>query len=158
MLPSSVSGVVPIEEMRGDDQEDTALLRASYEKAEAFLLGQKWCFGFGDVYFGDGVGGVVSVFLVRIDPVPTGVDQWLWVIVGDLPPAYLVIDQSPTPVDALKCYIAEIRRWVSLAHESKTSSDVIPTNVPAAPEFAEKLDIRVNLLEEVIIPLLESRK
>lgn len=158
MLPHSVSGVVPIEAMQGEDQADTELLRTSLDVAQSFLLSQKWCFGLGDIYFGDGIGGIVSIFLMEIDPVFVGIDQWLWVIVGDLPPVYLVIDQSPTPIEALRAYIAEMRRWVALAHENKASPDVIPVNKPATSKYAELLESKLNALEEIVIPQLEAGK
>ena len=151
MFPTAVSGVVPIEEMRGDDPQDMELLRADYEKAKDFLLRQKWCFGLGDIYFGEGIGGIVSIFLVQIDPIPTGVDQWLWVIVGDIPPAYLVIDECPTPIEALKAYIALRRRWVELAYASETSPDVMPVEVPSTPYHAHLLERRLNILERLLI-------
>ena len=156
MFPSSLSGVVPIEAMRGDDPLDTELLRADYEKARSFLLRHKWCFGLGEAYFGEGVGGIVSIFLVQIDPVPICVDQWLWVIVGDIPPAYLVTDGSPTPMEALKTYIALGRRWVELAYASETSPEVMPVEVPADPYHAEILERRLNILEEILFGAKEQ--
>ena len=88
MIPAGISGVVPIAEMLGDDEEETALLQTAYREARAFLLSHKWCFGIREMSFGAGLGRVVSVFLAQLDPIPTGVDEWLWVIVGDVPPAY----------------------------------------------------------------------
>jgi hypothetical protein len=156
MLPTSVSGVVPIEQMRGDDPEDLELLRADFEKARSFLLNQTWCFGLGEVYCGEGIGGIMSIFLMELDPVPTGVDQWLWVIVGDIPSAYFVIDQYQTPIDALKGYIAARRRWVELAYGGETSPDVMPVDVPANPHYAEILERRLNILEKFISPKEEN--
>ena len=46
------------------------------------------------------IGGVVAVFLFRIDG-PPEVDPLLWVVVGDLPTAYLVTDDAPSPAIAL---------------------------------------------------------
>lgn len=150
MLPPSVSGVLPIEEMRGDDQTDTELLRADYEKARSFLLSHKWCFGIGRAYFGEGIGGIVSIFLLELDPVPTGIDRWLWVVIGDLPAAYFVVDECANPTEALKWYITERRRWVELAFEGMTWPDVMPVDVPANPYHAEMLERRLNLLEKLI--------
>lgn len=152
MHPDFVSGVVPIEQMAGDDSEDTALLHAAYEEARAFLLSQKWCFGIGEVYFGDGVGGVVAIFLMQIHPVPTGVDQWLWIVVGDIPPAYLVLDDCHTPLDALKTYIGLMREWVALALQGKQSEKVIPVSISATPENAELLESRLDVLTDFIVP------
>jgi hypothetical protein len=150
MHPASISSVLPIDQMLGDNEEEQILLNSLLAEAKQFLLSHKWCFGIGEAYFGDGIGGVIGTFLLEITPVPDNVDQWLWVIVGDVPPAYLVLDESPTPVEALEGYIELMREWVSLAYEGKSSSEVIPVNVPPTPEYAEMLEGRLNTLERFI--------
>ena len=88
-----------VAQIAGEDAEETELLRASLEEATAFLKAFDWCRGIREMYFGLGVGGVVSVFLFRIDAAPM-VDEWVWVIVGDLPSCYLVTDEAQiTPMD-----------------------------------------------------------
>jgi len=156
VLPTGVTGIVPISEMMGDDAEDTALLQASYLEAKDYLLSQKWCLGIGEMYFGAGLGDVVAVFLVAIDPVPTDVDEWLWVVVGDLPPAYLVLDDCPTPIEAVQTYISLMQDWVDLARDGVSSVDVIPVVVPATPENAELLQVRLDFLSSFIVPWLEA--
>ena len=93
--------------------------------AKNYLRSFPWCKGIRAAYFGDGYGGVVGVFLFHIEPSRQGVDEWLWVVFGDVPPAFLVIDLSRTPSQALQCYIGEISRWVELAKQGRSSSDVI---------------------------------
>jgi len=93
-------GVVrPVEEMDGGDAGETAVLREMFEAARAYLGSQRWCRRIERAFFGGGVGKVVAVFLFEIDA-PPEVDRWLWVIEGDLPSAYLVTDDAPTPADA----------------------------------------------------------
>jgi len=156
MLPAEISGVVSIVDMAGDCPEDTALFETACTEAQEFLLTQPWCHGFGEVYFGAGVGGVVAIFLMSIYPVPTGADEWAWVIVGDLPPAYLMLDQCPTPVAALKGYIRLMQDWVDLARDGVSSSDVVPVNVPATSENATLLQERLDMLTATILPWLEA--
>ena len=156
MLPAGISGVVPIAEMAVESPEDTALLEAACTSAQEFLLTHPWCHGFGEVYFGGGVGGVVAIFLMSIYPVPTGADEWTWVIVGDIPPAYLMLHQCPTPVDALKGYIAMMQEWVDLALDGSGSIEVIPVDLPPTPENARKLQTRLDLLTTMIVPRLEA--
>jgi hypothetical protein len=158
MLPDFISGVIPIGQMVGDDPKDTELLRDHYDEARAFLLNQKWCFGLGSAYFGDGIGGVVAVFLIEIDPVPSGIDRWLWVIVGDIPSAYLVLDNCPTPSEALKCYLSLMHEWVSTAHENRRSTEIIPVNVPSTPENARKLEDRLHALTDFFVPRFVQRE
>ena len=106
-----LSRLTPVDQMRGDDDEDTALLKGMYEEAASYLRGFKWCRRIAEAYFGLGIGGVVAVFLFRIEG-PPEVDQWLWVVVGDLPPAYLVTDDAPTPAVALEVYCSLMADWV----------------------------------------------
>jgi hypothetical protein len=152
MLPEGVSGVVPVEQMFGDDAEDTLRLEADLLTARRYLLHQKWCFGIRSMYFGAGLGSIVAVFLAELDQPANGVDEWLWVIVGDLPPAYMVLDVCPTPIAALEAYIELMRPWVDLAHEGKQSDAVFPVNLLATPENAEKLGKRLDALTMTVIP------
>jgi hypothetical protein len=79
------------------------------------------------------------------------VDEWLWVVFGDVPPAYLVTDSCKTPSQALEGYMGEILKWVSLSKEGRTSKDVIPVYVPATPENAADVEGRMKIIKEVII-------
>ena len=97
-----VSGVIPIDQMFGDDEEDTILLQAMAARAQEFILSLSFCKSIRAAYFGDGCGGVVALFLFRIEPSEANVDEWLWAVVGDVPPAYLVIDDCKTPSQALE--------------------------------------------------------
>ena len=143
-------------EMVHDNSAENAMLEAACTEAQEFLLSYPWCHGFGEVYFGGGVGGIVAIFLMSIYPVPTGADEWVWVIVGDVPPAYLMVHQCPTPAEALKCYIAMMQEWVDLAVDSVGSENVIPVNVPPTPENARMLQARLDLLANTIVPRLEG--
>ena len=98
----------------------------------------------------------MAVFLFRIEPSRPGVDEWLWVIYGDVPPAYLVTDISKTPSQALEAYIAEMSKWVRLAKQGRASKDVIPVNVPATPENAVNLEGRLRFLQKVIVPAFKE--
>ncbi|MFP5237479.1 MAG: hypothetical protein ACLGSD_16400 [Acidobacteriota bacterium] len=148
-----VSGVTPVSEMRGEDEDETRRLRDMEARARDFITSFNWCTAVLDLYFGDGIGDVFAVFFARIKPARPSVDEYLWIVVGDIPPAYLVIDDSPTPKAALECYIREMRKWVALAKDGKSSRDVIPVNVPATPQWAGILESRLNALEQKMIPI-----
>jgi hypothetical protein len=147
-----VTGVVPISQIMGDEEEDTRLLQEMSEEAQMYLSSFAWCNAIDEFYFGEGVGGVFAVFFARIKPKRPDVDEWLWVIVGDVPPAYLVTDVCRTPKEAAEAYIEQMRKWVAAARLSQTSKDIIPVNVPATPEWAETLHTRLNTLEFEVIP------
>jgi len=148
-----VSGVIPISDMHGDDDDETRRLRVMELKARDFITNTDWCNGIRDFYFGDGIGDVVAIFFARIIPARLSVDEYVWIVVGDIPPAYLVSDDCPTPKAALEGYIWEMRKWVALAKQGKSSRDVIPVNAPATPQWAETLNSRLDALEQKLIPL-----
>lgn len=96
------------------------------------------------------VAGILGIFLVNLRPSAAGVDEWLWVVVGDVPPAYLVADGNPTPADALEGYIREMRRWVHAVRVGEPVDDLIPVNAPPTRRFADMLECRLNSLERAI--------
>jgi hypothetical protein len=147
----NLAGLVPTDEMRGDSEQDTRLLREILEEAGAFLRGFDWCLSVDDSYFGFGVGGVVAVFLLRIVPAHEGVDELLWVVTGDLPPAYIVTEGNPTAIDALAAYVDEMSMWVRAARRGDSLDDLIPVNVPPTPENAENLERRLEFLRAKIM-------
>ena len=146
MHPAGVSDVVPIGNMQGDD--DTCLLNLQHQEARQYLRSHKWCFGIGEEYFGIGIGGIVAVFLMQLEPRATGVDEWLWIVAGDIPSAYLVLDELPNPTAALEAYIGLMRDWEVLAAQDKTSPDVFPVSAAPNPENALALRGRLDLIEE----------
>jgi hypothetical protein len=145
--------VIPVAQMEGEDEEDTGLLRTAFEEAAAYIQGFNWCKGVREAYFGVGFGGVVAVFLVRI--VPTGNnDEWLWVITGDLPSAYLVTDEAPTPAAALSVYCGLMEDWISSVRTGSPLDDVFPVNIPPTSHDADGLATRIEILRKEIISTL----
>jgi hypothetical protein len=147
-----VKGVVPVDQMVGGDDEDTKLLRAMASGAEKYIRSFSWCKSIREVYFGDGYGGVVAVFLFRIKPALKNVDEWLWVISCDVSSAYLVTDSCKTPSQALEGYIEEVSKWIQLAKKGRSSKKVIPVYMSATPENAVRVESGLKFLREVIVP------
>jgi hypothetical protein len=147
-----VKGVVPLAKMAGGDDEDTQLLRVMASGAHDYIRSFPWCKSVREVYFGDGYGGVVAVFLFHIEPTKADVDEWLWVISCDVSPAYLVTDSRKTPSEALQGYIEEVLKWIQLAKRGRSSKDVIPVYMPATPENAADVERRLKVLQEAIVP------
>ena len=148
-----VSGVSPVSEMAGEDEEENQRLRAMEQTARDFITDFDWCEEVREFFYGATIGDVFAVFLVHIKPARDSVDEYVWIIVGDLPSAYLVTDDCANPKQALEGYIWEMRKWVALAKEGRSSDDVIPVNVPATPEWAATLESRLDALEQKIIPV-----
>jgi len=140
--------LVPIEQMSGDSKKDTLLLKEMAAEAREFLLSFKMVPKYPMFLVWVGRGGVCAVFFFEIVPISKKVDKWLWVIVGDLPPAYLVVDASPTPLAALANYVDLMQEWVNAVKDKQSVDDCIPVNVPATREYASLLERRLNFLRK----------
>lgn len=142
------TGLVPSEEMSGDSKKDTLLLKEMAVEARDFLLSFEWCRRVRRSWFGWGVGGVCAVFFFEIEARSKKIDKWLWVIVGDLPPAYLVVDESPTPLAALANYVDLMQEWVDVVKDKRPVDDCIPVNAPATREYANLLQRRLDFVRK----------
>jgi hypothetical protein len=154
--PVNTDRMRPIDSIEGDSVIDTNLLKEMATEAHEFMREQDWCERIDQQYLAYGVGGVVGVFLFQITPRYEDVDPCLWVIVGDLPPAYIVVDGNPTVADALDAYCFEMEAWVKAADKGESVDNLIPVNVPATPENAQHLDARLRYLRSEIIPLARA--
>ena len=95
--------------------------------------------------------GVVGVFKIAFKPTRRGVDSVLWVITGDLPPAYLVTDDAPDWQRALAAYAGEMRKWVAAVRDGSSTADLIPVNVTPTAEHAAMLERRLDFIERELI-------
>jgi hypothetical protein len=148
--------VSPAETLQGDDDTETAELKAMHGEARAYLESFRWCPKIARSFFGAGLTGVVAVFLFEFVELVHGTDKWLWVVVGDLPTVHLVTDKAKDPYSALEVYCEVMDDWVDAVKTGVGLSKVFPVKVPADAKHAEMLATRLELLREEIIPLLRS--
>jgi hypothetical protein len=140
-------GATPVSMMGRGDIDERAGLCKMLADARDFLRSRHWCDQIKSEHFGLGVSDVVAVFLFNIENKAAPGDGWLWVIVGDLPPAYLVIDDNRSPSAALATYVRLMREWVEAASKGRPVGRLIPVNVPATPKNAKQLATRLDFLE-----------
>lgn len=145
--------VIAANAIEGEDAKETVHLKAMLDEAKRYLLSFDWCAAIRETYMGRdfGIGGILAVFLFRITPAGDHVDEWLWVIVGDVPPAYITTEDAPNPACALDGYIGAMREWVDAAMSGRSVDSLIPVNVSPTPELAEQLKGRLNFLDKKIL-------
>ncbi len=122
------------------------------EEAVQYVRNFEWCVELHERYFGHGVGGVVALFLFRITIRGFEAPEWVWVIIGDLPSAYLEFEGFETPRAALLRYIEGLEEWLAASPEERASGELIPIKVPPGPEFAEMLSARAATLRSLVLP------
>lgn len=141
----------PINEMRGEDEEETRLLSAQLSAAREYLRTHDWCKSIKKEYFGDGVGGIVAAFLFHITPRTKDVDDKLWVVCGDIPSAYLVLDDAPTGTDAISIYCDLMTEWAEAVLSEKGLDDVYPVDAKPTKKNAKDLLSRIEFIRQEIV-------
>jgi hypothetical protein len=120
--------------------------------AEGFLAAQSWCAQVHSATPVFGIEGVVGVFRCTLMPSHPDADMMVWVVVGDLPPAYLVHEPGDSWQDALAAYVDEMGRWVAAVRSGESpGDDIIPVNVAPTLEHAELLASRLEFIRERLV-------
>ena len=155
--PSQFPLLSEVNQLPADEVERIRNLAST---AHVFLSSHSWCTGVQDTRFGDGIGGVVGIFLVQ--PRYRDADspaEWLWVVVGDLPSAYFVVEDTSGPADALSIYVQIMEDWAQwVLHGCDKADDVYPVRAEPTMEHARMLLSRTRYLADVVVPWMrESR-
>ncbi len=151
--------LTPANSIVGGDEQDTILLRKMAEEAKRYISCFAWCKVVLDSYFGGGVGGIFAVFFFHIRPARPDVEPWIWIIVGDIPPAYLPLGDCKSPAEVFRTYVLGMTRWVEFARKGLTGTPeqgVPPVNLPPTPEWAEKINQKLYGLTCAVKPFFED--
>jgi hypothetical protein len=136
----------------GDDPQDTELLRGMAKMAQDYIQSFSWCPPISRMYLTYGVGGVVAVFQVEFAHKVQDTDDKLWIVVGDLPSAYLVVEPVDDPGLALERYCELMDQWISAVRSSSDLRDAFPVTTEPTLKNAESLNRRIDVLRTEIIP------
>ena len=148
--------LVPTSEIIGDDETDTDLLQKMAAEARRYISSFSWCEAVLDSYFGGGFGGIFGVFFFHIRFSRPEVGPWIWVMVGDVPPAYLPVEDCSSPAEAFRTYMRGMNKWVELAREGKSGTPdqgIPPVHFSPTPEWAEEINRRLYGLTLTVQPL-----
>ena len=147
------SKVISESEIQGADINETRELKGMLAEAKKYISAFKWCMGIDKTYLGVGFPGIIAVFLFKIRASQKNVDEWLWVIVGDVPPAYISVIGAPDPAAAIDGYVGAMEDWVNAVKSGKDVDNLIPVNVPPVLKWAERLEARLNFIDKEILPI-----
>jgi hypothetical protein len=153
-LPANLCGLIPIDEMAGDDENDTDSLRKMLVRAETYLTSFPWCPPIVERYIGVGISEVIALFLFRLERPIDDADQWLWVVEGDLPSAYFVVDKTHDPASALNVYCELMDEWCDAVENKRSLDEVFPVSADPTTRNAETLRSRVQFLREKVLPII----
>ncbi len=144
--------VTPLEQFVGDNSMETARIRDMAAHADQYITNFNWCPPISNRYVGIGIGGVVSLFLYKFERPINGTDRYLWIVEGDLPSAYFVVDDAPDPISALIVYCKMMEDWAAAVESQVALDEVFPVAAAPTIESAEMLRTRVGFIRDRILP------
>jgi hypothetical protein len=119
--------------------------------ANAFLDEFRWAKPTGKIWVGEAIPEVLGVFLLELDPGFEDIDRYIWVVVGDVPPAYISSEHARSPKEALEGYVAEMRAWVRAVENGEPVDHLIPVNGAATKANAVALKSRLEFIAARIL-------
>lgn len=125
-------------------------------EAERFLKSQKWCKNILRGMFDRGWCHIIGVFYFSIEPTDKHIPNAIWVIVGDLPSAYIDVEDNPNGACAIDAYVMEIQKWIDYVIEGKPVEDLIPIRAPKTKEYAKILQSRIDVVKNEILANLNN--
>jgi hypothetical protein len=92
----------------------------------------------------------MGVFLFQIEPINSTIDNYIWVIVGDLPSVYL--DQNVTTgQEALSIYCELMTEWAESVLQGKSTEDCFPVLAAPTIKNAELLKRRIAFIKTELL-------
>lgn len=121
-----------------------------YERAKKYLASYDFCAGITESHVAMLYPGILAMYLFKIKN-KSNFGDWVWVIVGDIPPAVFSTYVGDKPGMALDAYLGEMDAWVEAVHKGLPVDDLIPVNAPPTKEYADMLLGRLNFIGEKIL-------
>jgi hypothetical protein len=147
-----MSRVTPEGQMTGDDPDETAELQRMLRRAQSYVEHFPWCPTIMEKYLGVGIGGVLSLFLFRFSRQIGDGNDWLWVVVGDLPSAYIAVAEAPDPASALESYCELMEGWAIAVRNGSSLADVFQVDAAPTEEHAQMLLSRTKFIRDEVVP------
>lgn len=141
-----------VPDITGGDHRDTELLKGMAREARDYITSFRWCPQIEAMYLAHGVGGIIALFLAQFSQNIAGTDERLWIVVGDLPSAYMVVEPDDSPPDALERYCGLMEDWIAAVRDKRDLGGVYPVAAKPTAENADLLESRLGFLLAEIIP------
>jgi len=150
-IPPALNAI-PLSEMEGEDVNETLFFKEMAEMAARYVRSYGWCLELKEGYFGDGIGGIIAIFLFQVTVKGFDGDQWVWVFMGELPSAYLILGGHTSPQAALKKYVSGLEEWADAAERGRPLNDLIPVELSPRTDVISKVRSTITSLREIVLP------
>jgi len=150
--PISTNDMIPIDGIEATNIEYVDEVLELSRRATEYIGAMPWCRTITRGWLAYGCGYILGVFYFHIVPARQDVPQFHWVVVGDLPPAYLATDCCGSSDEVLGAYVCEMQEWVDRVMDGRVlTDDIIPVNVPADKKWAKELQGRLDFIRKHVL-------
>ena len=154
----NTKSMTPVEKIASSDLDYVAEVVELAERAKAFLSSKRWCKEIVKGWLDFACGYIIGVFYFELVPAKPDVPDSVWVIVGDLPSAYLAVEFCSNGDEAMEGYVAEMQEWVDRVMDGRPlDDDVIPVNVPPTEEWAKELQWRLDFIKRDFLGQVDDK-
>jgi hypothetical protein len=136
----------------GDSRKETRALKRMAAEARRYISAFRWCPRISEIWLAYGIGGVIGLFLLKFEKPVNGTDEFLWVVVGDLPSAFFVVDEASNGSEALNVYCQLMEVWAESVLKGSNLSKVFPVQAETTVENVELLKRRIRFLRKQVMP------
>lgn len=134
----------------GDMKEDKAFFKLAKE-AEFFLESHSWCKKVVNQWFSAGWEEMVLVFFFEIIPNSHAADNFVWIVVGDIPPCYIDIESAQNSNEVIQVYVEIMEDWINCVNNGESVENCYPVEAPPEKKYADMLSRRIQFIKDYII-------
>lgn len=127
-----------------------------HQEATEYLFNFTWCKKIISTNIYLNLGSTLCIFLFEIENSVSRDDNYLWVIVGDIPPMYLDVQGPKTTKEVLEDYIKLAEDWIGNVKAGKSINDCYPFIAEPTIEMAIMLEKRTSFMKNTLINNIEE--
>lgn len=156
---SEETTMIEIDELKKSGVEYVDEVTTLSVEAQQYLKSFSWCNEIEKGWLAKGWGYILCIFYFKIKPTPgSGADDFIWIIVGDIPPAYIDIQSVDSALEALKAYVNIMEEWINNIKEGKSVDNCFPINVEPSMKHADMLQKRIEIINSDFISELSKEE
>jgi hypothetical protein len=133
-------------------------VKSLYIEAESYLNSFKWCKEIKSAKVYTNLGKVFCIFLFEIENAGSDDDNFLWVIVGDIPAMYLDVFGPKTTKDVVNIYIELAEDWINSIKAGKGANGCYPFDAEPTLELAELLEKKISFMKTTVVNNIQNIK
>ena len=122
------------------------------KESKEYLGRQKWCKSIQRGWLFTNIGYAVNIYLYEIENEQSPEDNFLWIMVGDLPPIYLDTYNVKSTKEVIEIYVDLANDWIQHARTGQSLDECFPFEAANSHQLITMLESRTRRLQNEILP------